>query len=203
MRWIFASAGFAASTFSFWNCFPESKIIPYSVYFILSIIITPLLLTYFMITISFLFIKLIIIFFSFLVILSLQYFLHEFIFRNIENVFKSFWKKCSNSVKTAFFLALSEYGNLIHMTGHQVLLVKVHRIKSCVLGPLHYVKSARNWSYSGLHFPHSDRIRRDRLSLRIQFECGKMRTRITPNTDTFHAVRLANIFMVEIEILLF
>ena len=25
--------------------------------------------------------------------------------------------------------------------------------------------------------------------LRIQSECGKMRTRKTPNTDTFHAVR--------------
>ena len=27
-----------------------------------------------------------------------------------------------------------------------------------------------------------------RVSLRIQSECGKMRTRITPNTDTFYAV---------------
>ena len=27
-------------------------------------------------------------------------------------------------------------------------------------------------------------------SLRIQPECGKMRTRITPNTDTFYAVML-------------
>ena len=26
------------------------------------------------------------------------------------------------------------------------------------------------------------------LSLRIQSECGKMQTRITPNTDTFYAV---------------
>ena len=34
-------------------------------------------------------------------------------------------------------------------------------------------------------FPYSDWIRR---SLRIQSECGKMRTRITANTDTFHAV---------------
>ena len=28
------------------------------------------------------------------------------------------------------------------------------------------------------------------ISLRIQFKCGKIRTRITPNTDTFYAVRL-------------
>ena len=27
------------------------------------------------------------------------------------------------------------------------------------------------------------------VSLRIQSECGKMRTRITPNTDTFHAMK--------------
>ena len=27
-----------------------------------------------------------------------------------------------------------------------------------------------------------------RISLLIQFECGKIRTRITPNTDTFYAV---------------
>ena len=26
------------------------------------------------------------------------------------------------------------------------------------------------------------------VSLRIQSKCGKIRTRITPNTDTFHAV---------------
>ena len=37
-------------------------------------------------------------------------------------------------------------------------------------------------------FPHLDQIRRDTkyLSLRIQSECGKIRTRKTPNTDTFH-----------------
>ena len=32
-------------------------------------------------------------------------------------------------------------------------------------------------------FPHADWIR-------IQTECGKMRTRITPNMDTFHPVRI-------------
>ena len=38
-------------------------------------------------------------------------------------------------------------------------------------------------------FPHLDWIQRDRESLRIQSECGKMRTRITPNTNTFYAVK--------------
>ena len=30
--------------------------------------------------------------------------------------------------------------------------------------------------------------------VRIQSECGKIRTRKTPNTDTFHALLLVNIF---------
>ena len=44
--------------------------------------------------------------------------------------------------------------------------------------------------YSGLHFP-AFRLKTERysVSLRIQSECGKIRTRITPNTDTFHAVK--------------
>ena len=37
-------------------------------------------------------------------------------------------------------------------------------------------------------FPHLDARIQKRLSLCIQSECGKMWTRITPNTDTFHAV---------------
>ena len=44
----------------------------------------------------------------------------------------------------------------------------------------HYVKSVSIRSYSGPHFPA--------FGLNIQSECGKMQTRITPNTDTFHAV---------------
>ena len=32
------------------------------------------------------------------------------------------------------------------------------------------------------------------LSLRIQSECGKLQTRITPNTDTFYPVDVINIF---------
>ena len=54
----------------------------------------------------------------------------------------------------------------------------------------HSVKSAGVQSYYGSYF-HAFRLNEDRygVSLRIQFECGKMRTRITLNTDTFHAVR--------------
>ena len=53
----------------------------------------------------------------------------------------------------------------------------------------HCIKSVRSQSYSGLL--HSDWIRRYRIefvSLRIQSECWKIRTRKTTNTDTFHAV---------------
>ena len=49
----------------------------------------------------------------------------------------------------------------------------------------HCVKSVRIWSYSDPHFPA--------LWLNIYSECGKMRTRTTPNTDTFHVVTVTNI----------
>ena len=53
----------------------------------------------------------------------------------------------------------------------------------------HYVKNVRIRSYSGPYFPafglNTDRYG---VSLRVQSECGKMRTRITPNTDIFHSV---------------
>ena len=56
----------------------------------------------------------------------------------------------------------------------------------------HCVKSVRILSYSGPYFPAFGlNTERYSISLCIQSECGKMRTRITPNTDTFHAVKVA------------
>ena len=57
------------------------------------------------------------------------------------------------------------------------------------------VKSICIRSYSGSHFPALG-LNMDiySVSLRIQSQCGEMRTRITPTTDTFHAVTL-NIIM--------
>ena len=53
----------------------------------------------------------------------------------------------------------------------------------------HGVKSVRIRSYAGPHFPAFGlNTERYSVSLRIQSECGKMRPRITPNTDTFHTV---------------
>ena len=52
-----------------------------------------------------------------------------------------------------------------------------------------YVKSVRIRSYSGPYFPTFGlNTERYGVSLRIQSEWGKIRTRITPNTDTFYAV---------------
>ena len=53
------------------------------------------------------------------------------------------------------------------------------------------VKSVRIRSCSRPHFPaFGPNTERYRVSLRIQSKCGKMRTRITPNTDTFCAVQV-------------
>ena len=54
----------------------------------------------------------------------------------------------------------------------------------------HCVKNACIRSYSGPQFPAFGlkKERYDGVSLYIQSKCGKMQTRITPNTDTFHAV---------------
>ena len=53
----------------------------------------------------------------------------------------------------------------------------------------HCLKIVRIRSYSGPHFPAFGlNTERYRVSLCTQFECGKMRTRITPNTDTSYAV---------------
>ena len=53
----------------------------------------------------------------------------------------------------------------------------------------HCVRSVPIRTYSGPHFP-AFRLNAKRygVSLHIQPECGKIRTRITPNTDTFHGV---------------
>ena len=57
------------------------------------------------------------------------------------------------------------------------------------LSSLHCVKSVHILRFSGPYFPAFGRkTERYGLSLRIQFECEKIRTRQTPNTDTFYAV---------------
>ena len=62
---------------------------------------------------------------------------------------------------------------------------------------VHCVKSVRIRSYSGPYFPAFElNTERYSVSLRIQSECCKIRTRITPNTDTFHAL-VVHVFVIE------
>ena len=50
-------------------------------------------------------------------------------------------------------------------------------------------EKCRAWSYLGPYFSAFGlNTERNTVSLRIQSECGKIRTRIIPNTDTFYAV---------------
>ena len=54
---------------------------------------------------------------------------------------------------------------------------------------MHCKKSVRIRSYSGPYFSAFGlNTEIYSISLRIQSECGRMRTRITPDTDTFYAV---------------
>ena len=56
----------------------------------------------------------------------------------------------------------------------------------------HCVKSAHIQTYSGPYFVEF-RLNMERygVSLRIQSECGKTRTKITPNTNIFHVVYIS------------
>ena len=54
-----------------------------------------------------------------------------------------------------------------------------------------YVNSVSNRSFSSPYFPAFVlNTKRYSVSLRVHSECGKTRTRKTPNTDTFHAVNV-------------
>ena len=60
---------------------------------------------------------------------------------------------------------------------------------------LHCLKSVRNRSFSGPYFPAFGlNMKRYSVPPRIQSECGKIWTRKTPNTDTFHAVLYYSVF---------
>ena len=60
---------------------------------------------------------------------------------------------------------------------------------------LQSVKSVGIWSYSVPYFPvFGLNTARYSVSLRIPSKYGEMRTRITPNTDTFYAVLLFPIY---------
>ena len=61
----------------------------------------------------------------------------------------------------------------------------------CHLQYVKYLQYVRIQSFSGPYFPAFGlNTERYSVSLRIQSECGKIRTRKTLNTETFHAVLL-------------
>ena len=59
----------------------------------------------------------------------------------------------------------------------------------------HCVKGDRIWSFLVHIFPHSDMLGLNTEiyceNLRIQSECGEMRTRKTPNTDNFYVAHFS------------
>ena len=61
----------------------------------------------------------------------------------------------------------------------------------------HCVESVLIWSFSGPYFlAFGLNAERYSLSLRIQSKCGKMRTRKAPNTRTFHAMSIKDVWQV-------
>ena len=70
---------------------------------------------------------------------------------------------------------------------HKHFCAKVCYLKNLCI--IHCVKSVHIRSYSGQYFPAFGlNTERYYVSLRIQSKCGKIRTRITPNTDSFYGV---------------
>ena len=74
------------------------------------------------------------------------------------------------------------------ITTYMLLMKYLHKSAEYVY-MYHCVKSVHIRSYSGPHFATFGlNTKRYSVSLRVQSECGKMQTRITPNTDTFYAL---------------
>ena len=84
----------------------------------------------------------------------------------------------------------SELQNFIKSRLHfKCLLCVFSRLKRIKLYEYHCVKNVRIRSYSGPYFPAFGlNAERNGVFLRIQSEFEKIRTRLTPNTDMFHAV---------------
>ena len=67
--------------------------------------------------------------------------------------------------------------------------LKNEKKAAATIGICHCVKTVHIWSFSGLHFPEFGlNTEVYFVNLRIQSECGKIRTIKTLNMDTFHAV---------------
>ena len=92
-------------------------------------------------------------------------------------------------------LSKNEFYSQFHFSMEQNVIanIRLYSILTFVLenarNDYHCVKSVHIRSYSGPYFPAFElNTERYGVFLRIHSEFGKMRTRITPNMDTFHAV---------------
>ena len=94
--------------------------------------------------------------------------------------------RTSDTPRAGFEFAQNLSSGLAEWSCAVVITTTPRHHKRC---PLQYVKSVRIRSYSCPYFPAFGlNTERYSVSLRIQSECGKMRNRITPNTDTFYTV---------------
>ena len=83
---------------------------------------------------------------------------------------------------------------MIEQILHTFMRAQIYIYKRAKLSNEHCVKSVRILSYSSLYFPAFGlNTKTYGISFRIQSECWKIRTRITRNTDTFHAVEIKEI----------
>ena len=100
------------------------------------------------------------------------------------------YRKCE-TVNSFEVLTIVTKNSILHnLAWFLDLLLVTEKIYLCWR---HYAKSVRSRSYTGPHFP-AFRLTTERysVSLRVRLECGKMWTRITPNMDTFDAVRIVS-----------
>ena len=97
----------------------------------------------------------------------------------------NFFKGCLPQVSLGPFLNTLSHSSI-------TFLIKINHINHilCDLGlNRHCVKIVHIGRFSDSHFPTFGlNTERFSVSLHIQSECGKIRTRKTPNTDTIHAV---------------
>ena len=107
--------------------------------------------------------------------------------RKIINLYKTSYVECSVLHMLHISTHIIRHSKSYFELRKLLLFCTVLKIITMKFWSIHSIKSVRIRSYSGLHFPS---FGLNTETLRIESECGKMQTRITLNTDTFHAVMI-------------
>ena len=117
----------------------------------------------------------------------IRYFLNLFVCLIIVIIFKN--SKTFSKIKLSPFpVSFKDILAFFH------LCFPIFMFFFCGGGGGHCVKSVCIRSFSGTYFPASGlNTGRSSVSLRIQSECGKKRTRKTSNTDTFLALEISSL----------